>query len=160
MTPAEMAELHRAEPTGLRAWSEAEFSAMLCASNALSVTCNTGFAVGQIILDEAELFLIITKPENRKQGVGRRILATFEQQAFQNAVRRIILEVADTNTAARHFIAQTGTNRSQCVKTIIPSPTEAMLMQSSWKNTCKKQLKTQNKFFCFPQKFVKNQLTI
>ena len=24
----------------------------------------------------------------------------------------------------------------------------------------KKQLKTQNKFFCFPQKFVKNQLTI
>jgi hypothetical protein len=35
-----------------------------------------------------------------------------------------------------------------------------MLMQSSWKNTCKKQLKTQNKFFCFPQKFAKNQLTI
>ena len=108
MTPAEMAELHRAEPTGQRAWSEAEFSAMLCASNALTVTCNTGFAVGQIILDEAELFLIITKPENRKQGVGRRILATFEQQAFQNAVRRIILEVADTNTAARTLYTANG----------------------------------------------------
>lgn len=108
MTPAEMAELHRAEPTGQRAWSEAEFSAILCASNALSVTCNTGFAVGQIILDEAELFLIITKPENRKQGVGRRILATFEQQAFQNAVRRIILEVADTNTAARTLYTANG----------------------------------------------------
>ena len=108
MTPTEMAELHRAEPTGQRAWSEAEFSAMLCASNALSVTCNTGFAVGQIILDEAELFLIITKPENRKQGVGRRILATFEQQAFQNAVRRIILEVADTNTAARTLYTANG----------------------------------------------------
>ena len=108
MTPAEMAQLHRAEPTGQRAWSEAEFSAMLCASNALSVTCNTGFAVGQIILDEAELFLIITKPEHRKQGVGRRILATFEQQAFQNAVRRIILEVADTNTAARALYSANG----------------------------------------------------
>ena len=108
MTPAEMAELHRTEPTGQRAWSEAEFSAMLCASNALSVTCNTGFAVGQIILDEAELFLIITKPEHRKQGVGRRILATFEQQAFQNAVRRIILEVADTNTAARTLYTANG----------------------------------------------------
>ena len=108
MTPAEMAQLHRAEPTGQRAWSEAEFSAMLCASNALSVTCNTGFAVGQIILDEAELFLIITKPEHRKQGVGRRILATFEQQAFQNAVRRIILEVADTNTAARTLYTANG----------------------------------------------------
>ena len=46
MTPAEMAQLHRAEPTGQRAWSEAEFSAMLSANNALSVTCDAGFAVG------------------------------------------------------------------------------------------------------------------
>ena len=108
MTPAEMAELHRAEPTGQRAWSEAEFSAMMSASNALSVTCDAGFAVGQVILDEAELFLIMTKPEHRKQGVGHRILATFEQQAFQNAVRRIILEVADTNTAARALYSANG----------------------------------------------------
>ena len=108
MTPAEMAELHRAEPTGQRAWSETEFSAMLSASNALSVTCDAGFAVGQVIVDEAELFLIMTKPEHRKQGVGHRILATFEQQAFQNAVRRIILEVADTNAAARALYSANG----------------------------------------------------
>ena len=108
MTPAEMAQLHHAEPTGQRAWSEAEFSAMLSASNALSVTCDAGFAVGQIILDEAELFLIMTKPEYRKQGLGHRLLATFEQQVFQNAVRRIILEVADTNTAARALYSTNG----------------------------------------------------
>ena len=108
MTPAEMAELHRAEPTGQRAWSETEFSAMLSASNAVSVTCDAGFAVGQVIVDEAELFLIMTKPEHRKQGVGHRILATFEQQAFQNAVRRIILEVADTNAAARALYSANG----------------------------------------------------
>ena len=108
MTPAEMAELHRAEPTGQRAWSETEFSAMLSASNAVSVTCDAGFAVGQVIVDEAELFLIMTKPEHRKQGVAHRILATFEQQAFQNAVRRIILEVADTNEAARALYSANG----------------------------------------------------
>ena len=108
MTPAEMAQLHRAEPTGQRAWSEAEFSAMLSASNALSATCDAGFAVGQFILDEAELFLIMTKPEYRKQGLGHRLLATFEQQVFQNAVRRIILEVADTNTAARALYSTNG----------------------------------------------------
>ena len=108
MTPAEMAELHRAEPTGQRAWSATEFSAMLSASNAVSVTCDAGFAVGQVIVDEAELLLIMTKPEHRKQGVGQRILATFEQQAFQNAVRRIILEVADTNTAARTLYTANG----------------------------------------------------
>jgi len=108
MTPAEMAVLHRAEPTGQRAWSEAEFSAMLSAGNALSVTCDAGFAVGQVIVDEAELFLIMTKPEHRKQGVGHRILATFEQQAFQNAVRRIILEVAGTNEAALALYSANG----------------------------------------------------
>ena len=108
MTPAEMAQLHHAEPTGQRAWSEAEFSAMLSASNSLSVTCDNGFAVGQVILDEAELFLIMIKPEHRKQGVGHRILTTFEQQAFHNAVRRIILEVADTNEAARALYSANG----------------------------------------------------
>ena len=108
MTPAEMAQLHHAEPTGQRAWSEAEFSAMLSASNSLSVTCDNGFAVGQVILDEAELFLIMIKPEHRKQGVGHRILTTFEQHAFQNAVRRIILEVADTNEAARALYSANG----------------------------------------------------
>ena len=108
MTPAEMAQLHRAEPTGQRAWSEAEFSAMLSASNALSVTCDAGFAVGQVIVNEAELFLIMTKPEHRKQGIGHRILATFEQRALQNNIRRIILEVAYSNVAARALYTSNG----------------------------------------------------
>ena len=139
MTPAEMAELHRDEPTGQRAWSEAEFSAMLCASNALSVTCNTGFAVGQIILDEAELFLIITKPENRKQGVGRRILATFEQRALQNNIRRIILEVAYSNVAARALYTSNGYQQIAVRKNYYTFPSgrrvDAIVMEKHLKKT-------------------------
>ena len=139
MTPAEMAELHRAEPTGQRAWSETEFSAMLSASNALSVTCNTGFAVGQIILDEAELFLIITKPENRKQGVGRRILATFEQQALQNNIRRIILEVAYSNVAARALYTSNGYQQIAVRKNYYTFPSgrrvDAIVMEKHLKKT-------------------------
>ena len=108
MTPAKMAQLHRAEPTGQRAWSEAEFSAMLLAKNALSITCDDGFALGQFLLDEAELFLIMTEPKHRSQGVGRRMLALFEEQAFKNQVRRIILEVSATNIAARALYTSTG----------------------------------------------------
>lgn len=103
-----MAQLHRAEPTGQRAWSEAEFSAMLLAKNALSITCDEGFALGQFLLDEAELFLIMTEPKHRSQGVGRRMLALFEEQAFKNEVRRIILEVSATNIAARALYTSTG----------------------------------------------------
>lgn len=108
MTPAKMAQLHRAEPTGQRAWSEAEFSAMLLAKNALSITCDAGFALGQFLLDEAELFLIMTEPKHRSQGVGQRMLALFEEQAFKNEVRRIILEVSATNIAARALYTSTG----------------------------------------------------
>ena len=108
MTPAKMAQLHRAEPTGQRAWSEAEFYAMLMAKNALSITCDAGFALGQFLLDEAELFLIMTEPKHRSQGVGRRMLALFEEQAFKNQVRRIILEVSATNIAARALYTSTG----------------------------------------------------
>jgi ribosomal-protein-alanine N-acetyltransferase len=108
MTPAKMAQLHRAEPTGQRAWSEAEFSAMLLAKNALSITCDDGFALGQFLLDEAELFLIMTEPKHRSQGVGRRMLALFEEQAFKNEVRRIILEVSATNIAATALYTSTG----------------------------------------------------
>lgn len=103
-----MAQLHRAEPTGQRAWSEAEFSAMLLAKNALSITCDDGFALGQFLLDEAELFLIMTEPKHRSQGVGQRMLALFEEQAFKNEVRRIILEVSATNIAARALYTSTG----------------------------------------------------
>ena len=108
MTPAKMAQLHRAEPTGQRAWSEAEFSAMLLAKNAISITCDDGFALGQFLLDEAELFLIMTEPKHRSQGVGQRMLALFEEQAFKNEVRRIILEVSATNIAARALYTSTG----------------------------------------------------
>ena len=141
MTPTEMAELHRAEPTGQRAWSEAEFSAMLCAINALSVACNTGFAVGQIIRDEAELFLIITKPEHRKQGVGRRILATFEQRALQNNIRRIILEVAYSNVAARALYTSNGYQQIAVRKNYYTFPNgrrvDAIVMEKYLKKTAK-----------------------
>jgi ribosomal-protein-alanine N-acetyltransferase len=81
---------------------------MLLAKNALSITRDEGFALGQFLLDEAELFLIMTEPKHRSQGVGRRMLALFEEQAFKNEVRRIILEVSATNIAARALYTSTG----------------------------------------------------
>ena len=139
MTPAEMAQLHRSEPTGQRAWSEAEFSTMLSASNALSVTCDAGFAVGQIIVNEAELFLIMTKSEHRKQGIGHRILETFEQRALQNNIRRIILEVAYSNVAARALYTSNGYQQIAVRKNYYTFPNgrrvDAIVMEKHLKKT-------------------------
>ena len=149
MTPAEMAQLHRAEPTGQRAWSEAEFSALLSASNALSVTCDAGFAVGQVIVNEAELFLIMTKPEHRKQGIGHRILATFEQRALQNNIRRIILEVAYSNVAARALYTSNGYQQIAVRTNYYTFPNGRRVDAIVMEKHLKKQLKTQNKFPVF-----------
>ena len=149
MTPAEMAELHRAEPTGHRAWSEAEFFAMLSASNALSVTCDAGFAVGQVIVNEAELFLIMTKPEHRKQGIGHRILATFEQRALQNNIRRIILEVAYSNVAARALYTSNGYQQIAVRKNYYTFTNGRRVDAIVMEKHLKKQLKIQNKFPVF-----------
>ncbi len=139
MTPAEMAQLHRSEPTGQRAWSESEFSTMLSASNAISVTCDAGFAVGQVIVNEAELFLIMTKPEHRKQGIGHRILATFEQRALQNNIRRIILEVAYSNVAARALYTSKGYQQIAVRKNYYTFPNgrrvDAIVMEKHLKKT-------------------------
>ena len=139
MTPAEMAQLHHSEPTGQRAWSETEFSTMLSASNALSVTCDAGFALGQVIVNEAELFLIMTKPEHRKQGIGHRILATFEQRALQNNIRRIILEVAYSNVAARALYTSNGYQQIAVRKNYYTFPNErrvdAIVMEKHLKKT-------------------------
>ncbi len=139
MTPAEMAQLHRSEPTGQRAWSESEFSTMLSASNAISVTCDAGFAVGQVIVNEAELFLIMTKSEHRKQGIGHRILATFEQRALQNNIRRIILEVAYSNVAARALYTSNGYQQIAVRKNYYTFPNgrrvDAIVMEKHLKKT-------------------------
>jgi ribosomal-protein-alanine N-acetyltransferase len=141
MTPAEMAQLHRAEPTGQRAWSETEFAAMLSKKNALSATCDAGFAVGQVILDEAELFLIMTKPERRGQGVGHQILAKFEQRALQNNIRRIILEVAYSNSAARALYTSSGYQQIAVRKNYYTfsngSHVDAIVMEKHLKKTAK-----------------------
>ena len=105
MTPRDLAQLHAADPTGHRAWSEAEFSALRSAESTLYIDCLEGFAIGQIVFDEAELFLIMVKPNFKKQGFGRQILSAFESDANLRGAARVILEVASGNVAARSLYA-------------------------------------------------------
>jgi ribosomal-protein-alanine N-acetyltransferase len=95
--------------------------------------------VGQVILDEAELFLIMTKPERRGQGVGHQILAKFEQRALQNNIRRIILEVAYSNVAARALYTSNGYQQIAVRKNYYTFPNgrrvDAIVMEKHLKKT-------------------------
>lgn len=62
---------------------------------------DVGFALGRIVLDEAELLTLAVKPDAQRQGIGRACLSSFEKTAAEQGALRCHLEVAECNKAAR-----------------------------------------------------------
>lgn len=100
MTPSDLAALHAAAFAESRPWSAAEFADLLAQPGTFLTSCETGFALGRIILDEAELLTLAVAPETRRKGLGRALLAAFQQDAKARGARRAFLEVAADNSAA------------------------------------------------------------
>jgi ribosomal-protein-alanine N-acetyltransferase len=100
MTPSQMAALHAEAMTVPRPWSEAEFATLLGHPGTFATGDATSFAIGRVILDEAELLSIATHPDHRRRGLGRACLAAFEREAAARGARTAHLEVAAGNAPA------------------------------------------------------------
>jgi ribosomal-protein-alanine N-acetyltransferase len=100
MTPEELATLHGQAFTRQRAWSAAEFSALLDGRGVFLINKPQAFALGRVILDEAELLTIATNPDHQRQGLGRQVLHAFHEEAAASGATRAFLEVAADNSAA------------------------------------------------------------
>ena len=98
-----LAQLHKAAFTRPRPWSASEFNALLAAPDVLIVCQGEGFALGRVILDEAELLTIAVHPAARRQGMGRALLASLVEAARARGAVRLFLEVAADNHAAQHL---------------------------------------------------------
>jgi ribosomal-protein-alanine N-acetyltransferase len=83
--------------SGYEIWDEARFirELSLDRTRALMAEHAEGFAIGWSVLDELELHLLVVDPAHRRKGLGRALLAAFEEGAS-----RIQLEVSEHNTAA------------------------------------------------------------
>lgn len=101
MTPGRMAGLMARAMPGARPWSEAEFAALAARPGACVIGDARCCVLGQVVADEAEILLILTDPGQRRRGLARARLAAFEAAAGQAGARRVLLEVAADNTAAR-----------------------------------------------------------
>jgi len=64
-----------------------------------------GFALYRTILDDSELLLLAVLPTVQRQGVGRKLLDHFLEDAKKNGANRIHLEVRDGNPAIRIYEA-------------------------------------------------------
>jgi ribosomal-protein-alanine N-acetyltransferase len=96
-------------------WSEGVYRAMLedrsVVSRVLLVAgaeSLCGFAVGSVVLDQAELESVVVQPESRRAGVGRELGAAVLQWAREAGAREIRLEVRAGNQAARRLYLQLG----------------------------------------------------
>lgn len=109
MTAEEMAALHARAFAGQgRGWSAAEFRALRDSASVLTVCRARGFALGQLSGDEAEVLTMATDPDHRHTGIGRALLAGLEDAVRGRGATRIVLEVAETNAAARALYDSAG----------------------------------------------------
>lgn len=94
------AVLHARCFTAPRPWNAEEFGALL--GDPLILHCGdaTGFALGRVVVDEAELLTIAVAPEIRREGRGTQLLDAFLAQCRTRGAKSCFLEVAANNAAA------------------------------------------------------------
>ena len=126
MTPDDLARLHARAMTVPAPWSTKDFRDLLSqpgtfvtplsaskypggarggetpshGATPLAAQSPAGFALGRVILDEAELLTLAVDPSVQRQGIGRACLAAFEREASARGALHFHLEVADTNAPA------------------------------------------------------------
>jgi ribosomal-protein-alanine N-acetyltransferase len=67
-----------------------------------------GFAALSRVLDEGTLLNIVVAPDARRGGCGRALLRAVVDEARRLSLRRLLLEVRESNAAARGLYAEFG----------------------------------------------------
>ncbi len=103
MTPERMAEIHARAMVHSRVWGVPTLQGFLAAPGAIVAAQENAFALGRVIVEEAELLTIAVSPEVQGKGLGRACLKAFEELAAAKGARRAFLEVSEANTSAVKF---------------------------------------------------------
>lgn len=116
MLDKDLAEVHAIEKSANRfPWSVKNFSDSLDARHYAWVFCDPddviiGFAIVQLVLDEAHLLNICVRPDMQRQGYGRRILEHIIDYSKSRSAVLLVLEVRRSNQRAQNLYEQFGFN--------------------------------------------------
>ena len=102
-TPTQLAALHATAFDGAARWSAGAFARALRDPACFFVPVRGdagGFALGRVVLDEAELMTLIVAAAKRRRGRGRALLDLFEREAGRRGAARAFLEVRADNAPA------------------------------------------------------------
>ncbi len=102
----EIANLH-AKCFPAKPWAAGDF-ADLKKSGCEIIASQNGFIVYRTVLDEAEIITIGVAPDARRGGIAAAMLGIVEGELKKSGVKKIFLEVAEDNAAARALYARNG----------------------------------------------------
>ena len=93
-----------------RAWSDAEFEALLSQPGVHALLAEyqkrfgsrapAGFVLYRLAADEAEILSVAVDPAYRRRGIGKTLIETTLRQVYRAGAQSIHLEVEDSNHAA------------------------------------------------------------
>ncbi len=85
-----------------------------------------------IILEETHLFNIAVTPSYRRSGIGRHMLQRLEEISRNSGARRIILDVARKNDAARALYKKAGFSSIGFRKGYYPVINDDAIVMEKW----------------------------
>lgn len=103
-----LADRYAAAFPSARPWSSAEIETLATRSGGHLTVTPFGFAIGHVVLDEAELLTLLIDPPHQGHGHGSALLTQWEAQVALDGASRALLEVAATNDAAQALYASHG----------------------------------------------------
>ena len=107
-----MAAIHKRAMVVPAPWSATAIQDLLNTKGAILSTVPNGFAIGRVVLDEAELLTIAVDPDSQGQGFGQQCLNDLESKAERAGAARMFLEVAENNRSAMALYRSAGYTES------------------------------------------------
>ncbi len=108
MTAADLASLHAKCFVTPRPWTAQEFDGFLTSKFCFLETVATGFILGRVIADEAEILTLAVDPTARRQGHGAALLTLYHATAKKMGATDSFLEVSAENLAAMGLYRRAG----------------------------------------------------
>lgn len=115
---ADLPEVVEIERTSFRLpWSESAFRALMRRENTTLLAARregrvVGYAVVWFAAEEGELGDIAVRPDERRAGVGRRLLEAVQRESGRRGAHRLFLQVRESNIPARKLYEQTNFRQS------------------------------------------------
>jgi ribosomal-protein-alanine N-acetyltransferase len=142
--PAVLAPVHAAAAAALHAacfradaWSASAIAGLLGDPHVAGVALLDGegapeaLALVRAAAGEAEVLTLCVRPDRRRRGAGRRVLAAAEAAARARGALVLFLEVSDRNAAARAMYAAAGYARAGLRLRYYADGSDAILLRKS-----------------------------